>query len=803
MRTLVSALLLTAVVLVPHGEAPAAAGASAAMQTGPAPRTWNAVWVSAPDASPFDFGVYHFRRAFDLPARPSRFVVHVSADNRYQLFVNGTRVVWGPARGHLSAWPYETIDIAPWMQAGRNVLAAVVWNFGEHAPLAQHTWQAGFMVQGDGEAEAAANTSHEWLASTNRAYQPLAISYQMVRGYWAAGPGERVDGSSYPWGWERPDFDASAWKPAVTGPPARPREGRDAHSRHMLAPRDIPLMEERPERLARVRQVTGATLPGGVPVTPADWIVAPRQTVRVLLDRDELTTAYPELEVSGGTGAIIGLRYAESLYAGPSGTAKGLRDAVDGKTFSGHGDQFLPDGGARRLFRPLWWRTFRYLELTIETKDAPLTVHDVRATYTGYPFERTARFEALAGEPTPGEMRRMIDVGWRTARLCAHETYMDCPYYEQLQYAGDTRIQVLVSYFMSGDGRLARQAINALDASRTFEGLTFSRAPSRLPQYIPPFSLWWIGMVHDFWRYQDDPAFVRAQLPGMRAVLTYFAGRQQPGGLLANVGWWNYVDWVDAWPSGVPPIGARGESALLDLQLLLAYQWAADLESTLGTRTQAESYRQAAAALRSAIRQAYWKADRGLFADVADGSRFSQHAQALAMVAGMVDPADVRPLAERMLTEPGLAPASIYFRYYVHRAVVEAGLGDRYLELLGPWREMLDLGLTTWAERSEPSRSDAHAWGSSPNVEFLRTVLGVDSSGPGFSTVRVAPHLGALTKVTGRVPHPKGFVEVTLTRTGNALEAQIALPPGVTGELVWQGGVTPLNAGPQSVTSRR
>ena len=176
----------------------------------------------------------------------------------------------------------------------------------------------------------------------------------------------------------------------------------------------------------------------------------------------------------------------------------------------------------------------------------------------------------------------MFDVGWHTARLCAHETYMDCPYYEQLQYAGDTRIQALVSYYVSGDGRLARQAISALDASRTPEGLTFSRAPSRLPQYIPPFSLWWIGMVHDYWRYQDDAAFVRAQLPGVRAVLMYFAGRQQADGLLAHVGWWNYVDWVKNWNGGVPPLGERGESAMLDLQLLLAYQWAADLESALG-----------------------------------------------------------------------------------------------------------------------------------------------------------------------------------------------------------------------------
>ena len=52
--------------------------------------------------------------------------------------------------------------------------------------------------------------------------------------------------------------------------------------------------------------------------------------------------------------------------------------------------------------------------------------------------------------------------------------------------------------------------------------------------------------------------------------------------------------------------------------------------------------------------------------------------------------------------------------------------------------------------------SDAHAWGSSPNVEFLRTILGVDSAAPGFRSVAIAPHLGELTDVSGRVPHSKG-----------------------------------------------
>ena len=125
-----------------------------------------------------------------------------------------------------------------------------------------------------------------------------------------------------------------------------------------------------------------------------------------------------------------------------------------------------------------------------------------------------------------------------------------------------------------------------------------------------------------------------------------------------------------------------------------------------------------------------------MFADVADGSRLSQHAQALAILAGVPTPAEMGPLATRMLSDGSLVPASIYFKYYVHQAVIRAGLGDRYLELLGEWRRMLDLGLTTWAEKAEPTRSDAHAWGASPNVEFLRTILGVDRAAPGFASRR-------------------------------------------------------------------
>src|ERR1035438_7085877 len=100
---------------------------------------------------------------------------------------------------------------------------------------------------------------------------------------------------------------------------------------------------------------------------------------------------------------------------------------------------------------------------------------------------------------------------------------------------------------------------------------------------------------------------------------------------------------------------------------------------------------------------------------------------------------------------------------------------------------MLAQGVTTWPEVfTNTSRSDCHAWGASPNIEIFRTVLGVDSSGPGFRRVLVRPHLGSLTRVSGNVPHPKGELRVSLELRDGKLSGEIVLPPGVDGEFRWK-----------------
>lgn len=134
---------------------------------------WTARWISVPGEPLDGFGVYHMRKAFDLETLPERFIVHVSADNRYKLYANGQFVSLGPARGDIYNWNYETVDLAPYLKPGRNVLAAVVWNFARLKPEAQISFgRTGFLLQGNTAAEAAVNTDGSWLCCKNESYAP-------------------------------------------------------------------------------------------------------------------------------------------------------------------------------------------------------------------------------------------------------------------------------------------------------------------------------------------------------------------------------------------------------------------------------------------------------------------------------------------------------------------------------------------------------------------------------------------------------------------------------------------------------
>jgi alpha-L-rhamnosidase len=763
---------------------------------------WSAEWITCPDAPQRDQSVLHFRKVIEFAQRPEHFLVHVSADNQFLFEVNQQRVGFGPSRGDLAHWRFETYDLAPFLRPGKNVLAATVWNFGVLSPLAQISDRTAFLLHGEGEPERLADSNETWEVEQEPGVRALPAE-DAVRGqYYVAEPAERIDGTVFDWNWNQADFGPSGqWKKAGTIGHATPLGAVLQENNWQLVPDRLPPMQLILSPAGHVVRSTGVPGDSGFPDSA---ITVPGHTkATVLLDNAHLTTAYPELTLTEGRGATVRLTYAEALIDDKG--VKGNRNEIAGKHIRGIFDEFVADGSSHRTFIPLAWKTWRYLQLDIETADQPLTIEKLQTWFTAYPFEERGKFTS-----DDDSLQPIWDISWRTARLDAHDTYMDTPYYERMQYIGDTRIQALLSYTVGGDDRLARQAIQAYNDSRIANGLTFSRYPTSMRQIIPTFSLLWIGMVHDFWMYRSDPDFVRAQLPGTRSVLDWFLQRQRPDGLLIKVPWWPFVDWGADFDFGMPQQDSDGGSSSITLQFVEALRYAAEMESAFGERPRAELYRSTADRAAQAVYKLCWNSQYGLLADTPAQTHYSQHANILGVWLDAIPREQHRDVLTKILSVsdaaylastpvPSLTQATYYFRFYLARALDHAGMGGQYLQLLGPWRKMVSLGLTTWAEAPEPTRSDSHAWSAHPNYDFLTIVAGIRPAAPAFARVLVAPHLGALQHVSATVPHPRGVIEAEYTVEPSSVKAVILLPPGLSGELLWEGKTSTLHEGKQEL----
>ena len=711
-----------------------------------------AKWLWTADPGHPDYAVRRFRAVFEAAgARTLR--LRVSADSRYLLFFDGRLLGRGPARSDVRHYAYETYGVAA--APGPHTLAALVLAYrGAHSPVAEMHERGAFLLEAQTEdgAVVCATGREGWRVHRDTAYRPVPITRH--DGYYAIGAAEAVDGAFLPHGWERPGFDDSAWETpvALCDPYERERPGdmADPGGRWRLTPRDIPPLREETRRFV-------------------DWpgaLSLPAHTRReFVLDAGEYAVGYPVLVVDGGRGAEVQIVYAEALT---KDGRKGVRDDYEGTDAAGFADAYRPGGGAE-AYSPLHWRAFRFVKVLVETSDRPLTVQDVSYVMTGYPWERRAEFAVQDG---PAELQAVQDVDFRTLERCTAETFMDCPYYEQLQYVGDTRLQALLSYVTTGDTRLGARAVRLFDWSRAPDGLTQSRYPSRMEQLIPPFSLLWVLMVEDLWRYAPgEEATVAACLPGCRGVLEWFGRHLTPDGVLGGpLPWWNFVDWAEGFPAGVPAPAAAGlPSATINLQYLAALQSYVRLHDGLGDARESEFWQAEADMLADAILLTFWDPGARLLREGPDESwGFTQHAQAWGILTGVI-PADAWPdVADSLHADETLTRATYYHTFYVAEALAKAGRLERLWDhWLAPWRAALDLHLTTWPEQPEPTRSDCHAWSAWPTYAFLTHVLGVQPAAPGFASHVIAPRrVAGWDKVSGAIATPTGLRRVTVDWTG-------------------------------------
>ncbi|MCX8052424.1 MAG: alpha-L-rhamnosidase [Armatimonadetes bacterium] len=768
--------------------------------------TWPCKWICHPDAGQPPF-VTAYRKRFSI-AKETKIRIHVSADERYDLYLDGTRIGCGPERGDRENWFYESYDLD--LKPGDHTIVARTWSLGPMAPYAQMSVQPGFILAPDMDfVELLGTGVTEWQVTKLEGYQFVEPAPA-----WGTGANLVIDGARFSWNFER--GEGEGWLPAQPL-----HEGANALIRnevmpvHLLRPATLPPMIEQEVVTGSVRFVSEppSEETHSIPIRSQDnleseignWnliirskgsITIPPNTIRrVIVDLENYHCAYPEVVASGGKESLIRVLWAESLYENFEGMGvKGNRDEIYGKFFQGVGDTFKPDGGRSRKFETLWWQAGRYIEILVCTAEDPLTIESLRLRETRYPLENEAVFDS-----SDSRLSEVVPIMIRGLQMCSHETYMDCPYYEQLMYVGDTRLEALTTYAITHDDRLPRKALRIFDVSRKHSGLTQSRYPSRVTQIIPPFSLWWIGMVYDFAFWRDDISLVRSLMPGVRAVIDAYLSFINSDGLVQAPVGWNFMDWVPEWHGGIPPDADQGVNGLINWQFVLALTLAAEVEEILSEKELAARARRIARELAQRATEAFWSEERGAFAEDLSKCHFSEHTQCLAILSGLVDEHTTARIATTLVNDPNLYRTTIYFNHYLFETYYKLGLTEPLFNRLGLWFELRQMGFKTTVETPEPSRSDCHGWGAHAYYHYFASILGVRPSSASFKTVRIEPRLGPLEWAKGRMPHPAGWIAVDFAARDGNVSGTIELPDGVTGELVRGEDKTKLRPGIQQV----
>lgn len=698
-------------------------------------------WLAA-DEMPTAAKQYVFTRTFEA-AEGASMTARLSADGRYQLWLNGSFVCDGPCQGSEFQHFYETADLTPYLKNGTNQLVMRVLYLPVGVKMSINTFRHGKPAI--------------WFEGTIRenGKETVLESDEQFRC-------ERVDSI---------DYRLMEYEQLTSMPPAEDWQGDEVRTpvvchtlyQPSLVTFDVYgvseplLMYERPIPLLRPEQIRPFT-------------VLRQSDNAVELDAGRYTTAMVRFVLKGTKGSRVRITYAE-CYLGKDGK-KGRRDATEG-LIKGPTDSIVMTG-EEQVFEPFFFRAFRVIRLASD--DGAAFTFNAEASGYGeyfYPFAVTGSFEC--SDPV---YNAMWETSIRTLLCCSHELFVDCPYYEQQQYDQDGFLESLFAYCLSNDVQMQRKIITDFAHSQRPNGMLQANYPSTLVQIISDFPLFWVFMLREYLSHTGDLAFVRTMFGTLFKMLDCFDARITEDGLVGRTPYWQFVDWVPGWEYGVPNFGKDAPITFDSLIYAAALGDAADLAAALGKPHITQEYRERKDAVIEAVNRCCYDEKAAYYRDAPTIATYSQHTAVWAILSGAVAKENAAALLEKAFTEVD-AKCSFSMNHFMFRALEKAGLYEKYAgKVFGGWQQMLENGCTTWCENPDEPRSECHAWSSAPIYEFSAKILGVKPSAKGYSAVTVSPDfkVGDLNYAKGTVPTPWGDIAVSWEKTGDGIELDIRTP---------------------------
>lgn len=725
-----------------------------------------------------------FRKTFSLRSVPKEAPLAITADQSYQLYVNGTYICRGPARGFQAQWPYDEIDIAEKLLKGRNVIAVRAYNPGHgNSQYISQGW-AGLLVAGKWAGTKIA-TDKSWRCrrqqGVKRGTVPSSISLFCQ---------EHIDLRQEDPNWMRPEFDDTNWTDSVC------THEWDSMPWNGLSPRGIPMLEEEiiyPDKglglcrgesqrdflesrdVARTRFSEGLAHqaekfdPKRIEVEPC----APFEFRSYLLDFGRTVVGSCGLEIEGARGGEV----IDTLHV----------ETIDEAALAPH---FVPDKPCRMAFGQrmicrerdqshFFYHAygFRYLVITVRGGIKRMRIRPSLRTAI-YPLQRLGAFHS-----SDAALESIWETCAWTQRICSLDAYVDTPWREQAQWWGDARVQAKNTFFISGDTRLFRRGIAQIAYQTAPGGLTYGHAPTVAHGCIlPDFTIIWLLTLWDYYWQTGSLEPFEAHQETIRQALRYFEdGIDSKTGMLAfDKRYWLFLDWAEVFKDGY--------STVYTMWLLIALDKLVIMSRKSGEIGVSRRLAACAARLRAGLEELV-SAD-GL---VYDGRTFEReivrstsiHTQTLAILARL-SPQHNKTRIDRVIL-PYVSGGKItrtspscYWITNVFEILTAARHGPAVVNFIREkWEPMAKHG-TTW-EVFQPRVGDesfSHAWSAHPLYHLMEIIGGVRQTAPAWREIIFQPEfIGDGAEVS--VPTPFGIIHSRWKRDGNSITASLSLPHGI------------------------
>ena len=690
-------------------------------------------WITHKSAGASDNATYYFKKSFFLSeVKPALF--EISAQARYKLYINGLFVACGPCKGTREKTYFDAVDVTSYLKAGENEIFIEVLQLvsddmqGIMSPI-EGVLRVGAMLLACelNCGDLSLQSDESWLVAK------APIKHISARSCYSAATREIHDKTI------DPVYENAVVQTGVSNAEV---------DHYWWGGTNKCFLYERPIPMLDFKDKTDIVKYDGE-----------------FFEADYLTFGFPTFKLSGkGT---VRLYYFE-CFTEIQGKTNNVRTDRSLDFTKEMYDEITIDGEV--LFEPFWFRCFRFIKPEVS---ADISIKLERMTEVNYPmFPRTdydfGRYDD----------NKLWEISVRTLQRCMHETYEDCPFYEQLQYCMDTSTQMVFNYQLTDDDRLARKAMDDFAAAQLANGLMPSRTPSVGDQHIPTFQFYFIFMVYAHYTRFGDLGLVRKHLRAIDGVCEWFTNHINDDGVVGQSKYWNFVDWATPWGyekdenDGGVPVGIHGGViGLYNPMMAYFLQCAAKLNAVCGRIDVANEYLETAEMLKKNTEKYFWDKEKGLYADNLDHTKYSQHMQTWCVLSGTATGRRAKSIMKK--SRDLEAKATYAFAYFYFRALEVCGLYKYTNEMMNSYRGLLKLNCTTVPETPTYSRSDCHAWGALAIYEFSATILGVRTYDVCEKSVAIKPYIVGRKRAHGTVSTIAGNITVSWKKSGGVFEITI------------------------------